>query len=345
MGACAEKRAHAKYQKGVCVKKSEIDAVVKLRRQGLIFDEIARRLNMSADSAKRRYYARDERVPVKEIDHKIKKKKEKPVTLAVNHPELIGKGPKILFFDIETAPTRGWVWRNYEDNLLKTDQDWYMLSYAYKWADSEDIFVRALPDYPNFKKNMECDKALVTDLWALLNEADIIVAHNGDAFDIKKTNARLIINGLNPPATYKTIDTLKIARRHFKFSSNRLNELGQYLGVGEKLPHTGAHLWFGCMRGEPESWELMKKYNIQDVRLLEKVYYKLRGWMTNHPNVNLYDHTDGCPKCQSTNVYKRGFEVKLSSKRQRFQCQDCGGWFSGGPPIKKQDPLLPPLSF
>lgn len=302
------------------MKESEIVAVVNLRKQGLKYAEIGRRLKMSVDAVKRRYYA----APTKPT-----------TTLAVNHPELIIKQPKILFFDIETAPTRGWVWRIYEDNLIKTDHDWFMLSFAMKWAHEDEFKVFALPDYPGYKKDKECDRALVKDLWKYIDDADIIVGHNGDAFDLKKANARFIIHGMQPPSTYKTIDTLKIARRHFKFNSNRLNDLGTFLNLGEKLVHTGHHLWFGCMDGDPESWDLMKRYNIQDVRLLEKVYYRIRPWATSHPNLTLYDHSDGCPKCKSTNVQKRGFDYKLTTKRQRFQCQDCGGWFSGGPPIKK----------
>lgn len=237
--------------------------------------------------------------------------------------------PRIAFFDIETAPTRGWVWKNYEDNLIGTDKDWYILSFAVKWAHQKKVSIYALPDYPGYKRDKECDKALVKDLWRMMDNADIIVAHNGDAFDIKKSNARFIAHGLQPPAPYKSIDTLKIARRHFKFSSNRLNDLGVALNLGKKLPHTGSHLWFGCMSGDPKSWAVMRRYNIQDVKLLERVYYRIRPWTSSHPNLNLYTDGDDCPVCQGDNIQRRGFMVKLSAKRQRFQCGDCGHWFSG----------------
>jgi uncharacterized protein YprB with RNaseH-like and TPR domain len=218
-----------------------------------------------------------------------------------------------------------------------------MLSFAYKWAHEDDYHVRGLPDYAeHFKQDKECDQKLVTELWELFNQADVIVGHNGDAFDIKKSNARFIIHKLRPPSSYKTIDTLKVARRYFKFTSNRLNDLGQYLGIGVKLPHTGSHLWFSCMEGDPESWELMKKYNVQDVRLLEKVYYELRPWIVNHPNLHLYNEEHGiaCPKCGSFNLVKKGFTYTLKTKRQQYRCGDCGGWSSEGPPVKKPDPVI-----
>lgn len=237
--------------------------------------------------------------------------------------------PRIAFWDIETAPTRGWVWTNYEANLISTDRDWYILSFAVKWSDEKKIRTYALPDYPGYSRDKECDKALVKDLWRMLDACDIAVAHNGDGFDVKKANARFIVHGLKPPSPYKTIDTLKIARSRFKFGSNKLTDLGRYLGVGQKLPHTGAHLWFSCMAGDAKSWSLMRRYNAQDVRLLERVYERIKPWAPNHPNLNLYTDGAGCPTCQSKKVQRRGTQVKLNSKRSRFHCQSCGTWFSG----------------
>jgi len=241
-------------------------------------------------------------------------------------------GPKIAFFDIETAPTRAYVWENYDTNVIRTDRDWYMLSFAVKWSHKKGVQTFALPDFPGYQRNRECDKALSKALWDVFDEADILVAHNGDRFDVKKANARFLIHGFKPPATYKTVDTLKIARRHFKFNSNKLDDLARYLRLGTKLPHTGAHLWFGCMSGDDRSWSVMRKYNAQDVKLLEQVYYKVRPWAPNHPNVNLYkayQDKPGCHACGSTNTQRRGVAVKQASKYYRFQCQDCGSWFAG----------------
>lgn len=249
------------------------------------------------------------------------------------------KGPRVLIFDIETSPTLGYVWRVYEDNLLRTEKEWFMLSVAYKWADDDQIKCIALPDFPAYKNkaNRENDVHLVKELWNLFNEADLIIAHNGDAFDIKKANARFIAHEMQPPSHYKTIDTLKAARRHFKFNSNRLNDLGSYFDIGVKLPNTGKDLWFRCMAGDPEAWKEMKAYNIQDVKLLEQVYYRLRPWISNHPNMNLYSdtpHDQNCPKCESSKVIRRGFNYRTTGKVQQMQCTDCGGYFSAGKLLK-----------
>lgn len=242
---------------------------------------------------------------------------------------------KILFLDIETAPCLGWTWGMYEQNVIDLQTSWYMLCFAAKWADEKTVKTYSLPDYSTFKKDREDDSALIKKLHELLDQADIVVAHNGDRFDLKKTNARFIYHGLKPPSPYKTIDTLKIARRHFAFVSNRLNDLGKYLGVGKKLPHTGFHLWKGCMQGDKKSWSMMKRYNAQDVTLLERVYLRLRPWASSHPDLSAYSHHEGCPTCESKRIQRRGVNVARKSIKPRFQCVDCGTWFSGQA-IKKQ---------
>lgn len=240
-------------------------------------------------------------------------------------------GPNILFIDIETAPIimASWSMRPPYASAVWTERDTYIMSFAARWKGGKKTRTWALPDYPGYKRNKHCDKAICGTLYAMLDEADIVVAHNGDAFDIKKINSRLAVNGFKPPSPFKTIDTLKISRRMFKFDSHKLDNIGRYLGEGRKIPNTGAALWRGCVDGDPKSWATMRRYNAQDVDLLVRVYERLKAWSPNHPNLNLYSHDIGCPTCQSTNVQRRGVAVKANSRKQRFQCQDCSAWFSG----------------
>jgi DNA polymerase elongation subunit (family B) len=235
--------------------------------------------------------------------------------------------PKIAFLDIETAPALGYyfdLWK--EGNIVSVKSDWYMLSFCVKWLGSKRSKTHCLCDYPRYKRDMEDDKDLVKELWKVFEQADIIIAHNGDRFDIRKANARFIAHGLKSPRPYLTVDTLKIARRFFKFDSNRLDSLGAYLKVGRKLPHTGAHLWLRCMGGDLKAWRIMRRYNAQDVELLERVYTKLRGWAKNHPNLNLITERGACPTCQSYNVRPNGWKMLRTKKYQQFRCNDCGAW-------------------
>lgn len=231
---------------------------------------------------------------------------------------------KILFLDIETTPLRGYTWGMWEENVIEVDQDWFILSFSAQW-DNGPIKVYALPDYKGYTKNKSKDLYLIEELYKLLNEADIVVAHNGDRFDIKKINARFAYWGFIPPSPYKTVDTLKIARRYFAFSSNKLDDIARYLGIGRKLPTEGKHTWLGCMNGDPKSWATMKKYNKHDVWLLKQVYESIQGYATNHPRVG---RTDRCPNCDG-NLQARGFNITRTGRKQRYQCIICGAWTQG----------------
>lgn len=237
---------------------------------------------------------------------------------------------KVLIFDIETAPNLAYVWGKYEQDVVAFEHERYMISFAYKWLGQKTISAYSLPMFTGYKKDPESDKALVTKLHELFSQADVIIAHNGDNFDIKMANASFIRNGLTPPSPYKTIDTLKVARNNFKFNSNKLNDIGTLLDIGEKVETGGFKLWLGCLRGDKASWSKMVKYNKQDVVLLEKVYFKLRPWMKNHPNLNLDDGKEkACPACKSTKLHKRGWFYTSISRRQRYQCTECGKWSVG----------------
>ena len=245
--------------------------------------------------------------------------------------------PKLLFLDIETSPIlmTSWTLRPPYASAVYVLRDTYILMASYKWYNEKSVQTVALPDFPRYKRNRHDDKDLCGVLRDLLDAADIVIAHNGDAFDIKKINSRLITNGFKPPSPFRTIDTLKAARRAFKFDSNKLDNIGRYLSEGRKIPNTGAALWHDCVEeGDPKAWRIMRRYCKQDTELLARVYERVKPWMNNHPDLNVYkDYRSrvGCPTCSSVNTQRRGMGVKLKRKYYRFQCQDCGSWFSGKP--------------
>jgi uncharacterized protein YprB with RNaseH-like and TPR domain len=235
--------------------------------------------------------------------------------------------PRTIFYDIETAPSLGWYFDLYkEGNIVSTERPWFMLSFAYKVQGEKKIHYHCLADYPGYSKNKTDDKALVTDLYRLVFcNADVLVGHNIDRFDSRKSKARFLAHGLPPPPPVKTIDTLKIARRVFKLDSNRLAAVGEYLGLGGKATTTGWKLWQSCIEGDLAAWKQMGVYNRRDVALLEQVFDRLAPWQPNAP----YLGSPGCPSCHSERIQSRGFNVNKAGKAPRFQCMDCGHWFSG----------------
>ncbi len=229
--------------------------------------------------------------------------------------------PKVLFFDIETAPNLAYVWQHYDANVLAYESEWYILCFSYKWENEGPVQVVAIPD---FDTEMDDDSGVVQVLWDLLDEADIVVAHNGDKFDLKKANSRFVIHGLGPPSSYATVDTLKVARKHFNFNSNKLGDLGKTLKLGVKAQTGGFETWLGCMRGDPKAWAKMIKYAKQDTVLLEKVYLTLRPFMTNHPNRGIEHDGEICPTCGSTDLASNGIRHTQTMHYRRLVCQKCG---------------------
>lgn len=231
---------------------------------------------------------------------------------------------------METSPLIGYAWQTYDTSILKILESSKIISVAYKDLNDPVVNVKSLNDFKGYKAHVVDDEQLVKWAWNMLDKTDVIVAHFGDSFDLKKLNARFAFYGLNAPSPYVSIDTKKAASRYFKFDSNSLNNLGSYLGVGQKINNGGFDLWVRCMAGDKLAWDEMKAYNAQDVLLLEKVYLKLRPFIANHPDLNVITGTSGtCSSCQSTKIQKRGFSHTKLGRKQRYQCSDCGSWSVG----------------
>lgn len=209
-------------------------------------------------------------------------------TTSLKAPEIAG--PKILFIDIETKPILAQVWALWDQNvgLNQIQEDWSILSFCAKWKGSEDVIYRDLSG----QVDCEDDSSLLGELWSLLNEADFVVGQNSKRFDVKKINARLVLNGYPKPSTFRQIDTLEVAKRQFGFTSNKLEYMTDKLcKVYKKLAHKkfpGHMLWSECLKGNPEAWDEMKEYNINDVLSLEELYDILSSWDSQLPNFDVY---------------------------------------------------------
>ena len=250
-------------------------------------------------------------------------------------------GPKILVFDIETAPMNVWAWNLWKTNVIAIERDWYMLSFAYGWynltlSDIEGTdFVSIFQD-PKFFEDTTDDTYVLRRLWKLLDEADIIIGHNVDQFDLKKANARFSEAGMPPPTPYQTIDTLKEDRRFFNRSAHSLKHLTWSLKLTLKQSTEGFALWRKCMAGDPEAWEIMEEYNRIDVQATADLYTRLRPWIgmpgkKAHPNLGLYIESDGwvCPKCGNTDekgFTRRGYYTTNARRYAQVQCKACGAY-------------------
>ena len=258
------------------------------------------------------------RLKPREVELLLEYKKE--------HQNSDTKFPKILIFDVETAPLKAYVWRRWKQNISidQTVSEWFMISWAAKWLDSKGIISECLTPQEIIEED---DKRIIRQLWTLFDEADIVIAHNGRRFDVPHANARFVLLGLLPPSPYTQIDTLEVVRKQFNFSSNKLDALAKYFGI-ENKDGTDFELWKKCMEGDQESLNYMKEYNKKDVVILEKIYLKIRPWIKNHPNAGLYleNEEETCPYCGSTDLADTGtFSYTGVSKFSNVRCSKCGG--------------------
>lgn len=235
------------------------------------------------------------------------------------------QSPKILMLDIETLPIEALVWDVWKQNIYmeQIEKDWSVLCYSAKWLFSPKVLGQVVT--PAEAKE-HSDRSLMIGLWELMNEADIIVTHNGNQFDLKKLNWRFFVNGFPKPMYYQSIDTKKIATDTFAATYNKLDWIAQVLGIGRKI-ETDFKWWKECHDGNEKFLKMMLKYNKWDVNLEEEVYLKMRPWMDKHPNMNVFavdSDVPHCPACGSDDIHWNGKYTTPLGLYEAFRCQKCG---------------------
>lgn len=240
--------------------------------------------------------------------------------------------PIIGTLDIETAPLDSRTWGLYDQNvgLNMINNEWTVLSYCFKplGGGPRGVVYR---DVSN-EADPRADGELLAELWQLLHDTDIIIGQNAKRFDVRKINARLILEGFEPYRPVKVQDTMLMARSAAAFTSNKLEWLSKHLSDRPKLKHKdfpGFELWSACLDGNPKAWASMRKYNIADVHATEDVYLKLRPWAKGHINVAVYSDEDHrqCGVCGSGELVRdeRNAFTQVGEYAQ-YKCGGCGAY-------------------
>ena len=272
---------------------------------------------------------------------------------------------KVLLFDIETTPMLVETWHLYP-NRISIEQimhDWNIICWRAKWLFSDEIMGACQTPHESIRRD---DKRVTQKLWKLIDEADILIAHNLNKFDYKKANSRFLLHGMKPPSPCQFIDTLLAARKQFKMSSNKLDYLCKILGIGAKL-NTGYQLWKDCIGGKvlkvatrhngnklkrietfdakivSKALKEMYDYCGQDVQILEDLYLKLRPWIKSHPNMALYleNSENKCANCGSDKIeYCSKPYYTPTGIYETFRCSDCNAITRSRSSEKRQKELL-----
>ncbi|MBT7091383.1 MAG: hypothetical protein HN932_13010 [Candidatus Marinimicrobia bacterium] len=239
------------------------------------------------------------------------------------------KMPKVLILDLETSLTTYRTFDSKRPQFLRHNEvvtDWHLHTWAAKWLfDSEMISDAQTHD----EAVAHDDKRITESLYWLVDQADFVIAHNARGFDVKRMNTRFLknkTNGGKQPSLYRVIDTLLIAKKHFAFASNAMDNISRELGLTRKLD-AGRPLWDRCYEGDMDAFATMLNYNEYDVRVLEEVYVMLRGWENPHPNMALYMDITGnaCTVCcEKDTLLWKGYYYTNAAKYDACQCQHCG---------------------
>jgi len=227
-----------------------------------------------------------------------------------------------LFFDVEVSPNVGLFWeagykKNIDTSNIITERA--IICICWKWEDDKEV------QFVNWDSK-QCDKALLQKFIKVINESDEAIGHNGDRFDLAWIRTRCLFHKIEMFPTYKTIDTLKVSRSKFKFNSNRLNYIAQFLGIGSKIK-TDYNLWKDIVLHKcKKSMDKMIKYCQMDVILLEKVYKKLSGHIESktHYGVRFGGDRGSCPECGSDELIRAATCISATgTKKVKFKCKTC----------------------
>lgn len=260
----------------------------------------------------------------------VEKAVEPRVTTAVRALSIKPRKIRRLFYDIETSPNVVFSWRvgrkiNLDhDNIIKERA---VICICWKWEG--DKTVKSL----TWDSNQD-DRAMLAEFVEAIHQADEAIGHNLARFDFPWVKTRCLFHGLPPIPDTKIVDTLKWARSKFSFNSNRLDYLGQFLGMGGKLK-TGFGLWKAVVLDkDPKALHDMVTYCKRDVDLLEKVWAKLAQWCAPATHAGVLGGDD-----KWTNPRTGGTNVKLSKTtvtatggvKYQMQDKDDGTFYTIGP--------------
>lgn len=236
---------------------------------------------------------------------------------------------KRLFFDIETSPNIGFFWDSSRKIFLHSDNILFerkIICISWKWSYSKKVYHATWDKDKDDKKMLE---TFVKCLW----EADEVIAHNGDRFDLPWIRTRCLIHGIECPVIVTSTDTYKKAKYYFKLNSNKLSYIADLLGCSRK--GNTEYQWWKDLMWKPysETEDIMKamvEYCDQDILVLEEVFEKLKNYIDNTTHYGVLNGQDKwtCPECSSKKVRIKTTRVtKAGTQKKQMNCKKCGKYY------------------
>lgn len=243
---------------------------------------------------------------------------------------MAGSNFKIILFDLETIPDmkealKVWPRLSAYPGLTLKATITSIICAGWKEYNSKKTHCINAWDFPQWKKNINNDERVVKAIYEVLKDADCVITQNGKRFDWKYLQTRIMKYNLPPLPKIHHVDTVVLAKQNLYAFNNRLNTLGEYLVNEKKLDHEGWDLWVDVCNKDKKAMDKMERYCKQDVKLLEKVFEKLKPF-AKLPNENIYSEDDCCPNCGSKNLKSNGWRYTQTKMYKRLICKDCHTW-------------------
>lgn len=224
------------------------------------------------------------------------------------------KSLKVLFLDIEATDLEADIGN--------------VLSIGYKWAHEEKTHVLSILDYPG--KKINDDSRLLAKFRPVFEEADIVVHHFGDFYDIPFLQTRMLVHGMQPLPKVATVDTWRIAKKRLKFGSNRLARILEVLGCPYEKSPVKLSLWADARCGNKKAMKYVIEHNRLDVLVLEWVFNKTKAVWDQMPRVYVAQSERTCPTCGKEAGHSKGLRAASKHQYRRMVCTACGFNWKGG---------------
>lgn len=235
-------------------------------------------------------------------------------------------GLKILLMDLELTFAIYYAYPSKREQYLSDRNivhDQFCTCAAWKWHHEISTYaVKITDDKKQFKKDFRNDRIIAVKLHELMESADVIVAHNGDNFDLKHANTLFRKHGLGPIPKRKSIDTLKVARKYFSFPGNSLDSLSKRFGsIGKNQKPN----WHKMTDGDAAEINIAATYCKNDVRELEVIFNEMKPYMERFPSLRKRtERPTECECCGSKRIHSKGTDFDGIKLYHRFKCIECG---------------------
>ncbi len=238
---------------------------------------------------------------------------------------------KILTIDVERQRGEWKVerWDPYPPKYLHMDtmvRRPRIMCFAAKWYGNDDVIF--LDERAPNGRGTGGMKRMVQTMWDLVDAADVVVTYNGEKADIPWMHEEFDYLELPRPMPPRSIDLYKTNRSRFARPYKTLRYVARELGVSAKIGVSGKDLWQLCAEGDPDAWEQMREYNVQDVLTTEEAWLSQLSWLNGaaHLGVLIDDGENRrCPNCGSTKLTRHHKPARANVRAyEAFRCDNCG---------------------